>query len=261
MRDEKARRHPLLFHGREVGFDGRSVLAFLDEGGELRIRLRGVRGERMLGGDGAEGHAHDGVGARGEDIHPAVADRLAVVAPDVVREREAHALASADPVGLHGLHRLGPARHLVEILEQLLGVVRDAQVVHRDFALLDGSARAPSLAVDHLLVGEHGLVDRVPVDDAALAVGDALLQHLQEEPLVPLVVLGRAGREFARPVDGPAHGETLPLHVGDVLVRPLRGSDAVFDRRVLGRQAERIPSHRHQRVLAVHARDTGTSCR
>ena len=30
--------------------------------------LRGVRGERVLGGDRAEGHAHDRVGAGGE--HP-----------------------------------------------------------------------------------------------------------------------------------------------------------------------------------------------
>ena len=52
------------------------LLALLDEGGELRVALRGVRGQRMLGRDGAEGDAHDRVGARREDAQPAVLDQL-----------------------------------------------------------------------------------------------------------------------------------------------------------------------------------------
>ena len=86
------------------------------------------------------------------------------------------------------LHALGPAGHLVEAGEELLGVVGDPEVVTRDLALLDHRAGAPAAAVDHLLVGEHGLVDRVPVDDLRLAIGDAALEHAQEQPLVPLVV-------------------------------------------------------------------------
>ena len=252
VHDEEAGRQAFLFHGREVRLDDRSALAFLDEGGELRIGSCGMRGQRVLGGHRAEGHAHDGVGAGGEDIHPAVADRLAVLASDVVRERKAHALAPADPVGLHDFHPLGPAGHLVEICQQLFGVLRDAQVIHRDLALLDRCAGAPALAIDHLLVGEHGLVDRIPVDDTVLAVGDAFVEHLQEQPLIPSIVRGRAGREFARPVDRPAHRLALPFHVGDVLVRPLRRRDAVFYRCILGRQAECVPPHGHQRILAVH---------
>jgi hypothetical protein len=180
MGDEKAGRQAFLFHGREVRLDERSALAFVDEGGELRIGSRGVLGQWMLGGHRAEGHAHDGVGAGGEHVHPAVADRLAVLASDVVRERKAHALAPANPVGLHDFYRLGPAGHLVEISQQLFGVVRDAQVVHGNLALFDRRAGTPALAIDHLLVGEHGLIDRVPVDNPALAIGDTFLEHLQE---------------------------------------------------------------------------------
>ena len=78
-------------------------------------------------------------------------------------------------------------------------------------------------------------------------------QHLEEEPLVPLVVRGIAGRDFARPVDRPSHRLALLLHVGDVLVRPLRGRNALLHRGVLGGEAERIPPHRHQHVVPVHA--------
>ncbi len=167
MRDDEPGRHPLLLHRREVGFHHAAAPAFVDERGELRIRLRRMRRERMLGGDRAERDAHDRVDARREDVHLAVADQRAVVAADVVRKGEAHADALADPVRLHRLHAVGPARHPVEIREELLRVVGDAQEIHRDLALLHRRAGAPAASVDHLLVGEHGLVDRIPVHDAA----------------------------------------------------------------------------------------------
>ncbi|MCY1533114.1 hypothetical protein D9M68_684260 [compost metagenome] len=208
----------------------------------------------MLGRDGAEGDAHDGVGARGEHVHAAVLDELAARVPDVMREREAQAFALADPVFLHQLDALGPARQLVlGVLEQFFGVVADLQVVAGDLAALDRGAGAPALAVDHLFVGQHGLVDRVPVHDLGLAVGDALFEHLQEQPLVPLVVARIAGGDLAAPVDGQAHGLELALHVGDVLVGPLGRRHAVLQRRVLGRQAEGVPAHGHQHVVAAHA--------
>ncbi len=140
----------------------------------------------------------------------------------------------------------------VEIVEQLVGVVGDPQVVHRDLALLDRRARAPAAAVDHLLVREHRLVDGVPVDDARLLVGDALFEHLQEQPLVPPVVRGIAGRDLARPVDRAAHRLHLPFHVGDVVVGPGRRRNAGLHRGVLRGQAERVPAHRHQHVVPLH---------
>ena len=100
--------------------------------------------------------------------------RTPLVVLDVVQEGEADAHALADPVGLHRLHAFGPARHPVEVCQELLGVIGDLEVIPGDFALLDRRAGAPSAPVDHLLVREHGLIDRVPVDDAGLAVSDAL---------------------------------------------------------------------------------------
>jgi hypothetical protein len=199
----------------------------------------------MLGGDRTERHAHDRVGARREH-----AQHL-LLAVDLVREAEVHAEALADPVLLHDLDALGPAEAF-EVVQQLVGVLSDPHVVHRDLALFDQRARAPAAPVDHLLVGEHGLVDRVPVHRAGLLVRDALFEHLQEQPLVPLVVIGAAGRDFARPVDGEAHRLHLLLHVRDVVVRPLRRRHVVGDRGVFRRHAERVPTHRHQHVVAVH---------
>ena len=210
--------------------------------------LREPRGERMLRGDRHERHAHDRVGACREH-----AQQL-VVAVQFVRESEVDADALADPVLLHGLHLRRPLEPL-QVGQQFFRVLCDAEVVARDLALLDDGARAPAAAVDDLFVGEHGLVDRVPVDDLGLAVRDALLEHLQEHPLVPLVIVGRAGGDLARPVEGEAQRLHLRLHVGDVAVGPLRRRDLLVDRRVLGGQPERVPAHRRHHVVPAHPQD------
>ena len=255
VRHRQARGDALLLLCRQLGLGGAAGLALLQEGRHGGIVPCRLQRQRVLGRDGAEGHAHDGVGARREDVHASAADQFAGgVVADVVREGEAHALALADPVLLHQTHPLGPAgQPVLGVFEQFPGVLRDLQVVAGNLALLDRGAGAPALAVDHLLVGQHGLVDRIPVDHLRLAVGDALFQHPQEQPLVPFVVGRVAGRDLAAPVDRQPHRLKLLLHVGDVVVGPLGRRHAILDGGVLGRQAEGVPAHRHQHVVPVHA--------
>ncbi len=256
--DVEAGEQALLLLRRKLGFSRAAGLAFFEEGGHLGPRRRRVQRQCMLGRNGAERHAHDGVGPGREDVEAAVADQLAVGAVDPVREGEAHAFALADPVLLHRLDALGPARQSgANAIEQLFGVARDLQVVAGNLALLDDGARAPAAAFHDLLVGEHRLVDRIPVHGLRPALGDAGVEHLQEQPLVPLVVARIAGRDLAAPVDGQAHRLHLRLHGGDVLARPFRRRHAVLHRRVLGRQAEGVPAHRHQHIHAGHPQVAG----
>ncbi len=123
--------------------------------------------------------------------------------------------------------------------------------------VVTGGAAAPARAVDHLLVGEHGLVGRAPVDRRPPAIGDALLEHAQEQPLVPAVVVGQAGGDLAVPRVADAEALQLPLHVRDVGERPRLGVELVLDRGVLGRQAERVPAERVQHVEALHPLQAG----
>ena len=243
----------------EFCLGGAAGLALFQKSRQLRVAGRRMQRQRMLGRHGAKGHAHDGVGARREHKHAAVADQRARGVFDFVRERKAHTFALADPVFLHQAHALGPAleRGLViadlHMVQQLLCVVGDLEVIARDLALFNHRAGAPALAVDHLLIGQHGLVHRVPVDDLRLAIRDALFQHLQKQPLVPLVIRRVAGGDLAAPVDGQAQGLHLLLHVSDVLVGPLGRRHAVFQGGVFGRQTKGVPTHGHQHVVALHA--------
>ena len=85
----------------------------------------------------------------------------------------------------------------VEVGKQLLGecgrLEEPLAQVLRDHL----GAAALAASVDHLLVGEHGLVLRAPLDRGLGAVGEAVLVELQEDPLGPPVVLGGVGRDRA----------------------------------------------------------------
>ena len=145
----------------------------------------------------------------------------------------------------------------VERCQQLLGVGGDPEEPLRQVALLHHRARAPAAPVDHLLVGQHRLLDRVPVDLGGLAVGQLLLQEVQEQPLLVHVVVGIAGGELALPVDRQAHGLELAAHGVDVLVGPLARVDLALHGGVLGRQAEGVPAHGMQHVEALGAHVAG----
>ncbi|GBD42350.1 hypothetical protein HRbin39_01741 [bacterium HR39] len=193
-----------------------------------------------------EGGAEERVGTGGEHLH-----HRALALAD--REEDAGALGLPDPVPLHELDLLRPALQPLEAFQQLLGVGGDAEVPHGQLAPLHGSAGAPAAPVDDLLVGEHRLLDGIPVDPALLAVGDALLEEVEEHRLLVLVVGGIAGGEFALPVERAAHGADLLAHLGDVAVRPVGRVHALFQRGVLRRQAEGVPAHGMEHVVALPA--------
>ena len=99
-------------------------------------------------------------------------------------------------------HPLRPALfELRHVVEKLVGVVGDLEEPLFQGALLDGGVFvAPAAALHHLFVGQDGSAPGAPVDEGALAVGEAALQHFEEEPLVPAIVFGLAGGHFAVPI-------------------------------------------------------------
>ncbi len=168
-------------------------------------------------------------------------------------EQHLGALGAPDPVALHRQHALWPVLEQRHVVQEALCILGDREVPLRERATLDQRAAALAVAVDDLLVGEHGLVDRAPVDRGLALVGQPALEQQQEDPLRPAVVLGFRGRQLARPVDRPAHALHLLADRGDVVVRDVARVAALADRRVLGRQAEGVVPHRVQHAQAVAA--------
>ena len=156
------------------------------------------RNRRMLGGEDHRRRTEDRVGSRREDAQ--LLSQLRHV------EVEVGADGAADPVPLHRADLLGPLPELVEAGEEALGVLRDLQEPLLQLALLDGALAALAGAAFGLLVRQDRQAGGAPVDGPLLPVGEPLLHHPQEEPLVPPVVLRLARRDFLRPVveDAPA---------------------------------------------------------
>ena len=172
-------------------------------------------------------------------------------------KKRARALGPADPVLLHEADLGRPALEPVEGLAQLLGVGGDAEEPLGELAPLHRRARAPAAAVDHLLVGQHRLVDGVPVDARLLAMDQAGLEEVEEHGLLVAIVVGVAGGDLARPVEGQPHGLQLPAHGGDVVIGPFGRMDLLLHGRVLGRQAEGVPAHGMEHVEAPGALEAG----
>ena len=164
----------------------------------------------MLGRHDEERRAEQCVGARGEDRVVDLELRLVEV--------NLGSLGAADPVALHRLYVLGPVER-PEIVEQALRVVGDLEKPLLELADFDLVTAALAATVDHLLIGEDGLVVGAPVDRGLAAVGEAGLEELDEDPLRPAVVARVGGRELARPVDRDPPVAELALEGGDRGVR------------------------------------------
>ena len=217
----------------------------LQERGDLPVVFGAGQGQRVFKGHGHVTDAKQGVVPSGEN------PELVIAAGD--GEIDFHPLRTAYPVALHGAHRLGPAGQVVQFAQQLLVVSGDLQKPLGYFLSFHHRAGAPAPAVYHLLVGQHGLVHRIPVDRRCFFIHQTFFVQFGEKPLLPAVVIRFAGGKLPVPVIREPQPLQLLAHVIDVLVSPLRRRHLVFYRRVFGGQAEGVPAHGLQHILAPHA--------
>ena len=164
------------------------------------------------------------------------------------------AFAAADPVALHHPDFFRPMLQLLQIAQQLFGIIGDAQKPLFQLALLHaGFFVAPAVAATHhLLVSQYSGALRTPIHFALFAIGQPALVELQKEPLVPAVVLRQATGDFGGPIVGKAQPLHLRLHARDVAQRPILGRDIVLDSGIFRRQTESVPPHRMKHVVAAH---------
>ena len=231
------------------------LLRLLLEAGGIRRPFGKARHERMLRPEQHEGGAEDRVDACGEYLD-GIGTRVSRfgIRPGLRLQRELHArtLRPADPVPLHRQNLLGPGREPGRRLEELVSVRGDPEEPLLEVARFDRRAAAPAAAVHDLLVGENGVVHRTPVHRGLAPVGEPLLEHADEEPLVPLVILGIARGDLALPRVADAQALELALHVRDVAAGRDLGMNPALDGRVLGRQAEGVPAKGMEDVVAAH---------
>ena len=158
---------------------------------------------------------------------------------------------TTNPVTLHGLDLLRPV-DMVQLGQQLIGIIRDFQEPLSNIAPLDHRIAAPATSLDNLLVGQHRLILGAPVNRRDALVGNALLHQPRKHPLFPAVIFRGAGGKLPIPVVTEAQQLELRTHVVDILVGPFGGRNVVLERRVLGGHTKRIPAHRLQHIETLH---------
>ena len=254
MRDAHAGIEALLLLRLQFGEARAVTVTFLDERFGFGVRLGDDARKTVIGRDRQERRAEQRIGTRGEDLDDLDAFRRGT---GDRREADEQSLRAPDPVRLHQADFVGPALERVERIEQLLRVGGDLEHPFGLLALLDERAGAPAAAVDHLFVREHGAVYRVPIHLPRLAIDEPRREHVEEELLLLVVIFEIASGELAGPVERQAHALELVAHRRDIVVGPFGGMDAALDGRVLGRQAEGVPAHGVEHIVALGAHVAG----
>ena len=203
--------------------------------------------QRMSGRKHNRRRAENRVDARGENLNGSAFHLRHV-------EFDSRSLRFADPIALHRQDALRPAAFdLLHVVEKLIRIRRNFPEPLRDLARLhDRALMAPATTVDHLLVRQHSLAFRTPIHAALFPIGDSLLQHPEEKPLIPAIVFRLAGGNFLAPVVAEAESAQDFLEFGDVLARPVTRTNAPVNRRVLRGQSKRVPTHRMEHIESAH---------
>jgi hypothetical protein len=154
----------LLLGGLDLGRRGAGLAAFGDEVLQAGIARGEALDQRVLGRQRHERRAEQRVGPGGEDL------QLAVIRTRGVGElpEDARPAALADPVRLHQAHLLGPAVERIQALSSSSAKCVILRFHWVSLRLLDRCARAPALALDHLLVGQHVLSTGSQLTQASL---------------------------------------------------------------------------------------------
>ena len=190
-------------------------------------------------------------------VRPGREDRQ-LLSASVDAEHHARAVRAPDPVSLHRQHTLRPVLEQVHLVQQLVGVLR-MRKNHCVRFLASTSApqrsQRPSITCSFASTvwsfGHH-LTEAPPCGTRDLARRSAETATVSSGS-----TRGRASRPRA-PSRSPSPCGHLLANRRDVALRDDARVPAFLDRGVLGRQAERVVSHRAQHLHAaapLHVRD------
>ncbi len=166
-------------------------------------------------------------------------------------EADFSAFAAAYPVLLHKLDGFGPVDGL-EVVDQAVGIGRDLKKPLREVFLFNERVASPAFAVLYFLVCKNSLARRAPVGRSERPVCQAFLIKELEYPLSPLVILGRAGVDLARPIVAYSDQVHLPFISIDILRHGLFRVAVLLYGFIFCGQAECIPTHRMEHIEAFH---------
>ena len=251
MNGVSTRKHPAFFRRLRCALDVVFVLHFIDESQDflfVRIRFNQLLDDRMLRREHHVRHAVNRIDARR-------VDRDALLCP-LDRERKFRPRRAPDPVLLHRLHALRPARQQLQIRQEAIRVIRDFQEPLRQILFDDFRLAAPAFPVLDLLIRQHRVATVAPIHLRFFFVGKPALVENLKQLLRVLIIILAARHDLAVPIVGKPQRFLLPRHIFDIRIRPFRGRRAVFNRGVFRRHPECVEAHRMKDIETLHFFET-----
>ena len=240
-----AGRHAPLLHGFDIGFLGGNSAALIKKCSQFGVVFSRLHGQWVARRHGHVGDAHQRIGPGCEDVQRL----LGVFQP----ESDFCAARFTDPVALHADDFFRPARQLIQIVQQLFGIVGDADKPLLQVFANHRRIAAPADAVHHLFIGQHRMARVAPVHFGLFLIGQTFLHQAGKQPLLPAIIIGVTGGNLAMPVVRESQSLELSAHLFDIGVGPLSRRPMVFDGCIFSRQAEGVPTNRMQYIKALHA--------
>ena len=161
-----------------------------------------------------------------------------------------------DPVYL--LHfNIGKVIYLLEALKELIGILCDAEVPYV-LGLLDNIAMADiALTALGILIGKNYLTAGAVVYECLITEHESVIEHLEEYPLCPLIVVFVCSIYYSGPIEGKAYALKLLCKLFDIHICYFTGMDICFDSVVFCRKTEGVKANGEKDVIALHSSLSG----
>ena len=156
----------------------------------------------------------------------------------------------SDPVSLHLLNLLRPVK-FIKVIQQTVCIFCNAKHPLTKVLLCNVCTTTLTFTIHNLFVCKTCLTGRTPVDRELFFISKTFLEHLNKDPLCPLVELRICCIHFHIPVIQCCDIIDLSLDVRNIRLCGFRRVNAHLDRIVLSRKTECIPSHWMNDVVSL----------
>ncbi len=211
--------------------------------------------QRMLRRQNKEGHPEDSIRAGSKYSY-----LLGINALMLQTEGNLSADTFANPIRLHYLYALRPV-YLAEV-QKLIGILGNSEEPLLQHLLEHRCTAALTRALtNYLFISQHRLTFGTPVDRRLGPISQTSFIKLEEKPLRPFIVFGKAGDNLTVPIIYSPDALKLAAHILYIFHRPNIGMNPMIDSCVLRRQPESIKAHRMEHVIALHPLEPGMDIR
>ena len=166
------------------------------------------------------------------------------------REMNLSTVRFSDPVTLHLLYLFRPIQ-FIQIVKQSVRILGNTEHPLAEIFLCYLSAAPLTFSIDNLFICKSCLTGRTPVDWKFLLICKTIFEHLNKNPLCPLIEFRICGIYFHVPIIDRCNILNLPFDVCNIVRCRFRRMYTHLYCIIFSRKTKCIPSHRVNDIIAI----------